>query len=578
MYKQRVIYLLPFLLAGCAGGGGSFEPEVVAQPKVTTSTVTTKNQSIINYKEPEVPSDEDSQEVGYVINVPIPKFLQKNEQDEGFYQLDPANQVAATDESDDITVRFATVQNVNDSKQYVPVEKTLSTAVEDGQWNYLSKTENSGSLGSNVSYVADKDFKELMKFYQQDNTKIGLVYFKDNSFQNASITGQGEAFQAAAIFYQGKNKTDVQQIPVQGTFTYNGQWFFVHQVKAKTQDSENTDGGVGQLSGTYPVNFTVDFASKTLTGQLKTAKTQPNNDTPVFNYEVTADIKGNNFFGTAVGSYTSRTLAGSPVHGSSHSEALVFGSFYGAGATELAGRALAKDNSWAGVFAAKQGAEESSDLIAAGVLKFNNDSVLNPFEKIPFRGNINILEVDGVEVSMKDACCDSHHAVRYGLFEYKSSAPQSSQGGYFVQGIPTPNYQMPTTGSAEYRGHWYGYASVENVGAVSARKLDAKFLADFSKKSLTGKLYAQNQTIDADTPPITVTANIVGNRFLGTAAIQNWRIDSSRDGFENDKVVNGSATVKGMFYGPGANELGGHFASEKNDIGGVFGARQVESN
>lgn len=579
MHQQKITYLLPLLLVGCATGGG-FEPEVVSQPNVATSAANASGNAIIHYKKPEVPTDEDSAETGYVINVPIPKFLQKDLQD-GLYVLDSANQTAVAGDSENITVKFTTVQEIDGGKTHVPREKTLSVVVTPSgrnyQWNYLSRTDSSGELGNGTIYAASGDFQKLIKRYKQDHAQIGLVYFDDNSFNNASATGGGDAFRAAAIFYQGTDKTEKQDIPSLGKFHYRGQWIFAHQVAANTQGSENNDGGVGPLGNTYPVDFTVDFTSKTLTGKLKTKRVTANSDEPVLDYDVTADIKGNNFFGIAKGNYYSRkNRSGQFLHGSSSADADVFGSFYGNQAAELAGRAMARDNAWAGVFAAKKAEEESSDLIAAGVLKFNGTH-LGEFEKVTFNGNIKTLVVDGVEVPV-NGCCDTNNAVRYGIFNHRSASDDSVTGGYFVQGMPTPNYQMPNTGSAEYVGYWYGYATVDNVGSVSATKLDARFSANFNEKSLTGKLYAKDQDIASDTPPVTINASIAGNHFSGNATIQNWRIDSSRDGLGNNQIISGSATVKGMFYGAAANELGGHFVSDSHDIGGVFGARQVESN
>ena len=110
---------------------------------------------------------------------------------------------------------------------------------------------------------------------------------------------------------------------------------------------------------------------------------------------------------------------------------------------------------------------------------------------------------------------------------------------------------MPS-GTAIYKGHGVHlmYNPAENTNNIAVESI-ANFTADFTNKSLTGKLIPSPNTQQFD--QVDISASISGNTFEGQA--------------------NGVA-VKGGFYGPQAEELTGSYVKDKAVDGflGVFGA------
>ncbi|WP_158081024.1 transferrin-binding protein-like solute binding protein [Moraxella lacunata] len=102
------------------------------------------------------------------------------------------------------------------------------------------------------------------------------------------------------------------------------------------------EGRTGDVSHTSV--FTVDFANKTLTGELSRHKSKSEK---VKRYDIKADIKDNRFRGSATASNPNDPFF------KSNSKSLE-GGFFGANAEELAGKFLADDNSLFAVFGARQ--------------------------------------------------------------------------------------------------------------------------------------------------------------------------------------------------------------------------------
>lgn len=103
----------------------------------------------------------------------------------------------------------------------------------------------------------------------------------------------------------------------------------------------------------------------------------------------------------------------------------------------------------------------------------------------------------------------------------------------------------------------------------------SEFTVDFSKKSLTGKLFSNLQ--DGHKGKVTKTerydikANIHGNRFRGSAIASDKEKDSeTKHPFTSDA----KDRLEGGFYGPKGEELAGKFLTDDNKLFGVFGAKQ----
>lgn len=122
------------------------------------------------------------------------------------------------------------------------------------------------------------------------------------------------------LFYNG-NATQV--MPTNGSAKYNGDFIFVSDADAY--------GALENSELTGKAAFEVDFANKTVVGNLTSPHVQP--------IEVKADISGNGFKGTARSSSFQTT-------------ADLNGKFYGANAKELGGVFADKEITWGGAFGA----------------------------------------------------------------------------------------------------------------------------------------------------------------------------------------------------------------------------------
>lgn len=100
----------------------------------------------------------------------------------------------------------------------------------------------------------------------------------------------------------------------------------------------------------------------------------------------------------------------------------------------------------------------------------------------------------------------------------------------------------------------------------------AVFEVDFDAKSLTGTLSSKQQKAKNDNPTSIdrygITANIVGNRFVGTATAKNT---NSEYNLFSKHATN---RLEGGFFGENAEELAGKFLSDDNSLFGVFAGKQ----
>ncbi|HFA4468359.1 TPA: transferrin-binding protein-like solute binding protein [Neisseria gonorrhoeae] len=178
------------------------------------------------------------------------------------------------------------------------------------------------------------------------------------------------------------------------------------------------------------------------------------------------------------------------------------------------------------------------------------------------------------------ACCSNLNYLKYGLLTRKTAdntmgsgsgsqaAAQTAQGAQnmFLQGERTDEKEIPKEQNVVYLGTWYGHIAANGTswtGNASDQQSGnrAKFDVDFKDKKITGTLTAANRS----EATFTIDAMIDGNGFKGTAKTGN-------DGFAPDqnsstgtyKVHIANAEVRGGFYGPNAEELGGWFAYPGN--------------
>ncbi|HFB5067179.1 TPA: transferrin-binding protein-like solute binding protein [Neisseria gonorrhoeae] len=186
----------------------------------------------------------------------------------------------------------------------------------------------------------------------------------------------------------------------------------------------------------------------------------------------------------------------------------------------------------------------------------------------------------GTKTYKVEACCSNLNYLKYGLLtrENNNSVMQavknSSQAdaktkqieqSMFLQGERTDENKIPQEQGIVYLGSWYGrIANGTSWSGKASNATDgnrAKFTVNFDKKEITGTLTAENRS----EATFTIDAMIEGNGFKGTAKTGN-------DGFAPDqnsstgtyKVHIANAEVRGGFYGPNAEELGGWFAYPGN--------------
>lgn len=184
----------------------------------------------------------------------------------------------------------------------------------------------------------------------------------------------------------------------------------------------------------------------------------------------------------------------------------------------------------------------------------------------------------GTKTYKVQVCCSNLNYLKYGLLTRKTAdntvgsgsgsqaAAQTGAQSMFLQGERTDEKEIPKEQKVVYLGTWYGHIAANGTswtGNASNGNSGnrAKFNVDFSGKKITGMLTAANR----QEATFTIDAMIEGNGFKGTAKTGN-------DGFALDtdntagthKAHIAEAKVRGGFYGPKAEELGGWFAYPGN--------------
>lgn len=135
----------------------------------------------------------------------------------------------------------------------------------------------------------------------------------------------------------------------------------------------------------------------------------------------------------------------------------------------------------------------------------------------------------------------------YSRFGSVFSKNQSSPSEVFSVGVPTSN--MPTTGSAQYKGLLLG------AGMTSDRQaFHTQFDVSFADKTLTGS----GNTVDGTKVYEFRDGKIAGNAFAGVFA---------------HPAAETAGTFAGQFFGPNAAELGG-YAHAEDGYTFSFGAKK----
>lgn len=178
------------------------------------------------------------------------------------------------------------------------------------------------------------------------------------------------------------------------------------------------------------------------------------------------------------------------------------------------------------------------------------------------------------------ACCSNLNYLKYGLLTRKTAdntmgsgsgsqaAAQTAQGAQnmFLQGERTDEKEIPKEQNVVYLGTWYGHIAANGTswtGNASDQQSGnrARFGVNFKDKTITGTLTAENRS----EATFTIGGKIEGNGFKGTAKTGNGGFAPDQNSSTGTyKVHIANAEVRGGFYGPNAEELGGWFAYPGN--------------
>lgn len=448
------IVLLPLLLASCIGGNFGVQPVVESTP--TAYPVTFKSKDVPT-SPPAKPSIE---------TTPV------NQPAVGAAMRLPRRNIATFDKNGN---------EIPDSKQaeeYLPLKEEdilFLDGTPQEQADKLKKKINERYPDVKVITSTNEDAKYNYRF-----VRAGYVFTRGGGYDNEKEkTPDGKEFvnrfsYDGFVYYSGEHPS--QSLPRTETVQYSGNWQFV--TDAKRWRTQNDGGGINlgfshfygnDIGATsyaardvddrekHPAKYTVDFGNKTLTGELiKNQYVKPNEQQkPLTIYNITADLNGNRFTGSASVNPDLATNHANKEHLFFHTNAdqRLEGGFFGDKGEELAGRFISNDNSVFGVFAGKQKTDASGTNPAMPSEKHTKildsrkisvdeatDEKARPFaiSPMPDFGHPDKLLVEGREISLvKDtqtidladgrkmivrACCDFLTYVKLGRMQTERPA------------------------------------------------------------------------------------------------------------------------------------------------------------
>lgn len=451
------IVLLPLLLASCIGGNFGVQPVVESTP--TAYPVTFKSKDVPT-PPPAGPSVE---------TTPV------NRPAVGAAMRLPRRNIATFDKNGN------EIPNRKQAEEYLPLKEEdilFLDGTPQEQADKLKKEINERYPDVKVITSTNEDAKYNYRF-----VRAGYVFTKGGRYDNEKEkTPDGKEFvnrfsYDGFVYYSGEHPS--QSLPRTETVQYSGNWQFV--TDAKRWRTQNDGGGINlgfshfygnDIGATsyaardvddrekHPAKYTVDFGNKTLTGELiKNQYVKPNEQQkPLTIYNITADLNGNRFTGSASVNPDLATNHANKEHLFFHTNAdqRLEGGFFGDKGEELAGRFISNDNSVFGVFAGKQKTEaanaaDTKPALPSGKhtkildsLKISVDEAADkkarPFEvsSMPDFGHPDKLLVEGREISLlKDtqtivladgrkktirACCDFLNYVKIGRMQTERPA------------------------------------------------------------------------------------------------------------------------------------------------------------
>lgn len=378
------IVLLPLLLASCIGGNFGVQP--VAKPTPTAQTPSDSK--------PSKPED-----------VPTPPPAKPS------IEITPVNQPAVGAAMRLLRRNIATSdKDGNDFPNSKQAEEKLSFKEGDVLFLYGSKKDQRQQLEDKIHQrnptagitTSEKENKK----YGYKFVDVGYVYTK-NGTDEIEWTSNHKQFSNrfgydGFVYYSGEHPS--QSLPSAGTVQYSGNWQYMtdairHRTGKAGDPSEDLgyrtyygqNVGATSYAATaddrerHPAEYTVDFDKKTLTGQLiknqyVQNKNNPNEPKkPLTIYNITADLNGNRFTGSAKVNTELKTSHADKEYLFFHTDAdqRLEGGFFGDKGEELAGRFISNDNSVFGVFAGKQKTEAANAADTKPALPSEHTKILD---------------------------------------------------------------------------------------------------------------------------------------------------------------------------------------------------------
>lgn len=356
------IVLLPLLLASCIGGNFGVQPVVESTP--TAYPVTFKSKDV-----PTSPPAGSSVETTPVNRPAVGAAMRL-----------PRRNIATFDKNGN---------EIPDSKQaeeYLPLKEEdilFLDGTPQEQADKLKKKINERYPDVKVITSTNEDAKYNYRF-----VRAGYVFTRGGEYDNEKEkTPDGKEFvnrfsYDGFVYYSGEHPS--QSLPRTETVQYSGNWQFV--TDAKRWRTQNDGGGVNlgfnhfygnDIGATsyavrdaddrekHPAKYTVDFDKKILKGELiknQYVRNRNGPQNPLIIYNITANLDGNRFTGSAKVNTELKTSHADKEHLFFHTDAdqRLEGGFFGDKGEELAGRFISNDNSVFGVFAGRQKTDASN--------------------------------------------------------------------------------------------------------------------------------------------------------------------------------------------------------------------------
>ncbi|HEZ0624470.1 TPA: transferrin-binding protein-like solute binding protein [Neisseria meningitidis] len=438
------IVLLPLLLASCIGGNFGVQPVVESTP--TAYPVTFKSKDV-----PTSPPAKPSIEITPVNRPAVGAAMRLPRRNTAFHREDGTE--------------------IPNSKQ---AEEKLSFQEGDVLFLYGSKGNKLQQLKSEIhkrdSDVEIRTSEKENKKYDYKFVDAGYVYVKGKD--EIKWTSDYKQFSNRLgydgfVYYSGERPS--QSLPSAGTVEYSGNWQYMTDAKrhraGKAVGIDNlgyytfygNDVGATSYAAKdvderekHPAKYTVDFGNKTLTGELiKNQYVKPSEkQKPLTIYNITADLNGNRFTGSAKVNPDLAKSHANKEHLFFHADAdqRLEGGFFGDKGEELAGRFISNDNSVFGVFAGKQNSPVPSGkhtkILDSLKISVDEASGENPrpfaISPMPDFGHPDKLLVEGHEIPLVSqektieladgrkmtvsACCDFLTYVKLGRIKTERPA------------------------------------------------------------------------------------------------------------------------------------------------------------